>query len=228
MKEDKTDKRWLYAGIIFLLLFVLTTTSVTKGLFSEIDKLTIERVSLYHTNFLTSLFIIYHYAFKTSTLVIITLLMSATFYLLKKKKEAITFAGIMIIDALALYLTKTFTNIIRPLGSIVTESTLSFPSGHTTSAIVFIGLSTYMSIKYLRGEWSKTRIPLVLEIIALSIFVAYSRLYLGIHWFSDIIGGTFLGLTILSIGIFILEEENIGKKLSQKTNTLRKKIISHQ
>lgn len=75
-----------------------------------------------------------------------------------------------------------------------TAEGFSFPSGHTQDAIVFWG---YLAIAF-RKRWLTVLVPLVV------LLMAFSRLYLGLHWLLDILGGMALGLLILWFGYVIL------------------------
>ncbi|MGB9722475.1 MAG: phosphatase PAP2 family protein [Chloroflexia bacterium] len=75
-----------------------------------------------------------------------------------------------------------------------TAGGFSFPSGHTQDAIVFWG---YLAIA-LRKRWLTVVVPLIV------LLMAFSRLYLGLHWPLDILGGMALGLLILWFGYIIL------------------------
>lgn len=69
----------------------------------------------------------------------------------------------------------------------------SFPSGHTTGITVFVTLlASFVAAETRKRRRWQTYILLSLPLIP----VAVSRLYLGVHWFSDIVGGLLLGLAI--------------------------------
>ena len=69
----------------------------------------------------------------------------------------------------------------------------SFPSGHTTGITVFVTLlASFVAAESHNHKRWKTYILFSLPLIP----VAMSRLYLGVHWFSDIVGGILLGLAI--------------------------------
>ncbi|WP_100640122.1 bifunctional DedA family/phosphatase PAP2 family protein [Marinobacter salexigens] len=69
----------------------------------------------------------------------------------------------------------------------------SFPSGHTTGITVFVTLlASFVAAETRSRKRWQTYIVLSLPLIP----VAISRLYLGVHWFSDIVGGLLLGLAI--------------------------------
>ncbi len=79
----------------------------------------------------------------------------------------------------------------------------SFPSGHSTAPIVFYGFIIYLIIRSKLNTLAKWLINISLGVLIL--LIAFSRLPLGVHYFTDIIGGLALGLTWLLSCITILE-----------------------
>lgn len=79
----------------------------------------------------------------------------------------------------------------------------SFPSGHMTRAVVIYGLLAFV-IQRLGGPgWLRRwAVPLAIAIVLLE---AFDRLYLEVHWESDVLGGTLLGATFLAAAIAWLE-----------------------
>jgi undecaprenyl-diphosphatase len=71
----------------------------------------------------------------------------------------------------------------------------SFPSGHATVAVAVWGT---MVLILGPGRSPRTKVLLGAAAGAISLLVAVSRLYLGVHWFTDVVGGLALGATILS------------------------------
>ncbi|WP_417517782.1 bifunctional DedA family/phosphatase PAP2 family protein [Marinobacter sp.] len=88
---------------------------------------------------------------------------------------------------------KSAIGIVRPDQVVNPPSSGSFPSGHTTGITVLVTLlASFVAAEARnRNRW-QTYITLSLPLIP----VAFSRLYLGVHWFSDIVGGLLLGLAI--------------------------------
>lgn len=85
----------------------------------------------------------------------------------------------------------------RPSGFMLTSPSSSFPSGHTTISLVVFGLLTFFTAQYFKNHRGMIYTITSIFIAAVSI----SRLYLGAHWFLDVLGGIFLGLTLLLLTI---------------------------
>lgn len=77
------------------------------------------------------------------------------------------------------------------------EYSPSFPSGHTLNAVVVIGIIAYLVI--LRRESKRARIAVGTAAVLFALMVGMSRVYLGHHWFTDVLAGFVLGAAWLSI-----------------------------
>jgi undecaprenyl-diphosphatase len=78
------------------------------------------------------------------------------------------------------------------------ETNWSFPSGHAMGAMVIYGMLTYLLILQFKQNISKI---IVLFMVALILLIGFSRLYLGVHYFSDVMAGYIVGLGWLSVVI---------------------------
>jgi undecaprenyl-diphosphatase len=79
----------------------------------------------------------------------------------------------------------------------------SFPSGHMTRAVVVYGLLSFLVVRLARRPLARRLAPWVA--IGLLLLMAFDRLYLEVHWESDVIGGVLLGATFLAASITWLE-----------------------
>ena len=77
------------------------------------------------------------------------------------------------------------------------EFVWSFPSGHAMGALVVYGMAAYLLARWLKGTLS--RLLLVGIAGALGLLIGFSRLYLGVHYFSDVLAGYAIGLVWLAV-----------------------------
>jgi len=75
-------------------------------------------------------------------------------------------------------------------------SAFSFPSGHSTVNFALYGFLALLIGRELRSAW---RFPVAFVALSLIFLIAFSRIYLGAHWFSDVVGGVAFGTTWLSV-----------------------------
>ena len=85
---------------------------------------------------------------------------------------------------------------------IVEETGYSFPSGHSMVSMAFYGYLIYLIYKYIKNKYIKW-----ISIIALSILICsigISRIYLGVHYTSDVLGGFLISLSYLIVYTLIV------------------------
>jgi len=93
----------------------------------------------------------------------------------------------------------------RPIFQVAyaTEATYSFPSSHVLGALVGYGMIVYFIVCLTRSRlWRMLAVMLAATIV---LAVGYSRLYLGLHFFSDVIGGLAAGAVWLTACVTALE-----------------------
>lgn len=77
----------------------------------------------------------------------------------------------------------------------------SFPSGHSLTTMCFYGICLYLILKYTNGQFWRY---FWATLFSLFIFlVALSRLWLGVHFLSDVLAGLFLGFMIVNLYIIL-------------------------
>jgi len=99
----------------------------------------------------------------------------------------------------------------RPSISYYLEPSFSFPSGHATLAVAFFGFVAYVLLRGAKRRWRYRTLVLFLALTAISA-IGLSRIYLGVHFLSDVWGGYLLGALWLVIGISVAESGNRKRK----------------
>ncbi len=128
------------------------------------------------------------------------------YHLLKKhRKLALDVATIGITSTALLYTLKNIFQRARPLDPLIRNVTgFSFPSGHSFSSFTFFGMIAYLIWQtQLKNGW-KILTTIILFLLATSI--AFSRVYLRVHYPSDVIAGFCLSMTWLMISIWMLHK----------------------
>lgn len=134
------------------------------------------------------------------------------YLLFKNWKRALEIAAIGIGGFVVNYLMKLSFHRLRPPNPLIDKlENFSFPSGHATSAFIFYGLLTYL-------VW-KTRIPKFYKfiigtmLILFSLLIGFSRIYLRVHYLSDVLAGICIGFAWLILTVWLFE------KLKKKSDT---------
>lgn len=196
--------------LLFIIIICLGITgfileSVYEKEILEFDKLAFSLFKI-RTPLLTKIFLIITNLGSPYVLILLTLLS----FLLKNKKLSFIITGnlglITIINQVLKFIVK------RPRPSdlfLIVETGYSFPSGHSMVSLSFYGLLIYFIYKYFKNK--KLKIFLITFLSLIIILIGISRVYLGVHFVSDVISGFLLSLSYLIIFIkvinkFILKE----------------------
>lgn len=132
----------------------------------------------------------------------LTLLSAISFYIHKHTARILPLLMIVGGSAATTFVIKHIFFRARPLTeALYLETSSSFPSGHATAAMALYGFLVYIIYKHDKHHFKK---PLMIFLSLLIILIGASRLYLGVHYLSDVLTGYFIGLIwiILSIKLY--------------------------
>jgi len=124
----------------------------------------------------------------------IVLLGVLCFMFCKKNRWFITFdlVGCTVINQTIKHIVRRpRPNVLR----LVEESGYSFPSGHSMISVAFYGLVIYLVYKNVNNKYLKWTLITLLSLLILTI--GFSRIYVGVHYFTDVVGGFFLALAYI-------------------------------
>lgn len=126
-----------------------------------------------------------------------------SFLLVKNKTLAFIINVLMIVNALIVFIFKHLFKRERPNKKrLVNEKGYSYPSGHTVSAVSFYG---FLLAYLLFNVGSLPFQILTFFVITFLIYlIGYSRIFLGVHYLSDIVGGVLIGSAYLLIFTYIV------------------------
>lgn len=144
--------------------------------------------------------------------ILLPLSVSLIFFLYRKKREAL-FVGLTLLSGLLSRFLKILIDRPRPTEDLVRvidkAKYQSFPSGHVLLYVVFFGF--LMVLMYKMKEINFTvRVTVALTSAFFIIAVTFSRIYLGAHWFTDVLGSILLGtLCLFALTYFYLKKAKV-------------------
>lgn len=186
-----------------ILFFVIFLEVLSSGILVELDLFLNTAMPQIRNSFFTSLSILIDVIFDLISMIVISILLSV--FLLKRycKKFALFFSMTITLDALVIIALKDINMRARPLNGIISKTDFAYPSGHTADAVVFFGFLTYL---IMHKSESRAIKGVTISISSFMILlIGFSRIYLNVHWLTDVIGGFALGLFILTGSILLKE-----------------------
>ena len=183
-------------------------------------------------NFITNIFIVTDYRwiffFKMATtlgssIVVCTIIFSLLILFEDKKYFLYTglacLIGILFESLLKIIIKRPRPTEFWPLAS---ENTYSFPSGHSFIVMVLFGMLIYFTYKEIKNKKIQYLLTGIFSIIIL--LVGVSRIFLGIHYPTDVVGGYIIGLVFLIcyIKLVIEHKDNKNEKKTKKEKTKKR------
>ena len=130
-------------------------------------------------------------------LIVLTIVL---FIVIKNKKIGVSIFSNLVIVTILNQLLKGILQRPRPTEyRIIEETGYSFPSGHSMISMAFYGYIIYLIYKYVKNKYIKWISIVLLSILICSIGI--SRIYLGVHYTSDVLGGFLLSISYLVVYI---------------------------
>ena len=189
---------------IFIHLFLELTENLKADYMTNIDATISEYVVSFRTSTLTNYFTFITNVGDRYGYVVVFVLINSVFYIIFKSwRYVIELAIVLLVAASSNILLKQVINRARPISEhLVTVETLSYPSGHAMTAMAFYGFLIYLFYNFKLNIFAKFGIITVLILLILSIGV--SRIYLGVHFPSDVAGGFIAGFIWVILCVLIL------------------------
>jgi len=198
----------LYGLVAFslLLAFAVIAIDVKGNRFADFDEWCINAALSIRTGWLTVIFTI------ITNLVnpIVIGIVGFCILLFAKERKIFSFQLFLNIGIVALLnlVFKHFFVRSRPDEALhlVAEVGYSFPSGHAMFAVAFYGFLIYMLWNSKRKKSMKVGLTVVGVVLVL--LISFSRIYLGVHYASDVIGALFVSVGYLMIYLFVVARRN--------------------
>lgn len=196
--------------IISLFAFILIATSVLFKATMKEDLLLYYLLISIKNNILLSVATLLSFLGSIKGLIVVSFFLV---FILKSNKQRIFLFLDLIGSGLIINITKNIFLRERPIIGQNLLADYSFPSGHTFIAITFYGFLLYLVMKDKESNYKKLKEGVLLFLI---ITIPLSRLILGVHYLTDVLGGITLGLAYLFF-LIIMYESNFLKDKEDET-----------
>ena len=216
---DKKDFYGLPLTLLSLSLIYLTTlfSGTVEGVINAdlvvaADVRTANLLTIFRTTELNHFFIFITLLGKWQVIMIFTIAAGLIFWLNCKKTYITPLLTGLVGSEVFVLIGKLLVQRARPETALYPETSFSFPSGHAAIAVTFYGFITYILIKSTKQWKLKTNAFFVGMLLIM--LIGFSRLYLGVHYASDVWGGYLAGAIWLIIAISA-NEYFLSKKQTQ-------------
>ncbi|TYB71818.1 phosphatase PAP2 family protein [Bizionia gelidisalsuginis] len=174
-------------------VFIELTENLKSEILGQYDSAITQSILLWRSSGLTEYFIfVTHIGGIYGYLVVFSLATFLLFITFKNWHYVFQLSIVMILALSSNVIIKEMVNRSRPdLEHLVMVKTLSYPSGHAMTAMAFYGFIIFLTYQFKINGFLKFVIITVLTTLIISI--GLSRIYLGVHFPSDIIGGYIAG-----------------------------------
>lgn len=181
--------------VLFLLLVIFVQTQVTW--LKSINLSILSFFESLHTPFLQHLASNIGIYLGEASVILASASLLALYLISKRDWHALWYLiALMTLAVLSIEVSKLLTHSLRPQITFRPLANYSFPSGHTAMSFALFGYITFL-IAHNSKRWIKLTTYSITTLLIVT--VAISRLYLNVHWLSDVIGSLLLSGCLLGI-----------------------------
>ena len=189
--------KWIIC-FICLILFLALAEDVFNNEIMNGDVIGYKIISTYLIrDSLTPIFKIITWFGSATCLILLTIILFTT---IKNKKVGLLISTNLIIITILNQALKIIVQRPRPTEyRIINEAGYSFPSGHSMVSMAFYGFLIYLIYKNIKNKYLKISLIVILSLLI--VMIGISRIYLGVHYTSDVCAGFLVSLSYLIIYI---------------------------
>ncbi|NMI00824.1 phosphatase PAP2 family protein [Pseudonocardia acidicola] len=135
---------------------------------------------------------------STLAMAAVAVVVGIALWLRGRRADAVFLVGVMAVASAVFRLLKMSFDRPRPpaIDRLVNETNESMPSGHATMSVAVIGALVAV---FWAGRTVVARVAMVAAAALWVLAVGVTRMYLGVHWFSDVLAGWFVGAAVLAV-----------------------------
>lgn len=208
--QPKTKKPWysiftiellfLFLLLFALIIFIYAARKVFIIQDADFDERVFNAIKPYINPGMTRFMEFITFLGKHTLLIPLNFILIAFFLLRKERWFATRVAVLSLSSLLLMFILKFYFQRDRPLLPVIGEAKgFSFPSGHALISVVFYGLFIHMIWHEVKIKWLRILLACVLSLLIL--LIAFSRIYLRVHYASDVIAGIAVGFIWLVLSL---------------------------
>jgi len=219
-EDTKKEGRWSKWLTLFSTEFIITLFLLSVSIFIflyAVNLVFVKKTTSFDEN-VFSYFSGHITTSRTSMMLFISFLGKHTFllpanfavlgfylFIRKNKRLSIRISALALTSLTIMFLLKFIFQRPRPEIPLLEKvSGFSFPSGHAFMSVTFYGLLIYIVWKEVRQSW--LRISIIVLLAALIILIGISRIYLRVHYASDVIAGFAIGFGWLLLALLAIDK----------------------
>ncbi|MCF7835612.1 MAG: phosphatase PAP2 family protein [Candidatus Marinimicrobia bacterium] len=204
------------SAFFFILFLGIVQNVLSKDWIVETDACFMNLIASLRTVTLAKFFLFFTYLGNWQFITSLSAIIAIILFLLKERRKLVFFLTGVVGGEVLYYSLKLLFHRARPdaIFSLIIKDGYSFPSGHATMSFLFYGIVAYALFYLLKKNWQK-----IFLIISFSVFIfliGFSRIYLGVHWVSDILAGWVFGAGLLVLLITFFKERERFKPETKK------------
>ena len=207
LKLTKDNYKWIILSICLILFLALAEDVFNKEIMQE-DIIGYNFVKTYLIKKeITPIMKLITFFGGATCLIGLTIILFIT---IKNKKIGLLIGTNLIVITILNQIFKFILQRPRPTENrIINENGYSFPSGHSMISMAFYGFLIYLIYKYVKNK--KLKYISITLISVLIIFIGISRIYLGVHYTSDVLAGFLFSISYLIIYVLIANNKVLNK-----------------
>lgn len=206
-------------SVISLIGFASLAFMVSLHKVVHFDSTVISFVQGFESPILTMIMKFFSFIGSTVSVVLLSVFVLVFLYkILNHRSELVLFVAAIAGSNILFVSLKLYFQRARPdLHRLIEVSNYSFPSGHATNAFTFYALLSFLLWRHIRSQWG--RITLIIISVVMILAIGISRIYLGVHYPSDILAGYSVSALWLTTAIWFYQrykEKSYNRELKSR------------
>ncbi|MEH7459417.1 phosphatase PAP2 family protein [Bacillus sp. JJ1127] len=208
--------RAFFLSLASIMGFALIAILIGEQKITKFDNVVISFIQGFESPTMTKIMKFFTTIGSTSVVIVISVLTLFFLYkVLHHRTELILFVTVIMGTAVFNQVLKFMFKRARPtLHRLIEENGYSFPSGHSMEAFALYGVLTFLLWRHITTRIG--RIFLILISVIMTVAIGVSRIYLGVHYPSDVLGGYLASCFWLTVTIWIFQHYVENRKQQAK------------